>query len=578
MKFKRIFFLLTSAWSGILPLALTSCNTSNSGAVSIDKVSPSKNNQLDTKELISEKSQFDILSIDNIRHEVEFSIGKNRPTVRFRKTNTNTLTASGGLQIDLIKLKDGLDISKIEFIHYQDKKNEKKKYEYLEGLINQHDQTITISYKYNNEPQTFIIHYAQEKSSKPSTSTEVKKETPSTNTDFEIISQYNIQTEVLFNTKNKRNTIRFRKTNTNTLTASGGKLLPLIKLKDGLDISKIEFIHYQSPNDSSNQYDYLQGDIDSENQTITLNYNYDNQARTFVINYGSSNQVITKQIVPNSYITSKKYTYTYDPNNDYYKSLNGLSGMELFNKITQIQNSHAKTTKYTQLPDFYNSSNAFKDLYFEKDNTILDVYSEKPNDKDPYVFTSYQKSDNASKEGDGINREHIIPQSWFNKVEPIRSDAQFVWPTDVIVNNVRSNYPHGVVSHVQWTSQNGSKLGTDNNGKMVFEPIDEFKGDVARAYLYFAITYHLKNIYSGRNNIFDRSFPYLQLNFFNTYIKWDSNDPVDLFDINRNNAVYQFNGLRNPFIDYPNLPENLFGNDPKPFVNQGILINAQVNQ
>ena len=89
------------------------------------------------------------------------------------------------------------------------------------------------------------------------------------------------------------------------------------------------------------------------------------------------------------------------------------------------------------------------------------------------------------------NREHTVPQSIFNEALPMKSDLHHLYPTDKYVNNRRSNYPHAVVATTKWTSQNGSKLGSSDttanfglSAANVFEPIDEYKGDIARTYFY----------------------------------------------------------------------------------------------
>ncbi|VEU74851.1 Endonuclease I [Mycoplasmopsis citelli] len=572
MKIKKYAFIAWSFLGTISAISLASCNNANKNQIPTPQPAPQKeqqpSNEQDPKQSLA---QFEIVSLDNIKSEVEHSKNKNFKTVRFRKRDDNILTGSGGEQKELIKLKDDLDLSKISFLEFQDRRHRNRRYDYLEGLLDLDKKTITIKYTYDGKDQSFIIHYNQE-SKEPEPPKQ--NETPKSSSDFEVVNAYNIQSEVLFNLGKNRSNIRFRKGSDNVLTASGGKeLKPLIKLKDNLDISKLSFIHYQKNNDPSIQYDYLQGEINSDKQIITINYQYDGEQRTFVINYGQKDSKTPKNNLVNVTISAKKHTYTYDSTNDYYKALEGLSGQNLFNKITQLQTANHKTTSYDKLPDFYNSSDAFKDKYFEKDNSILDIYSENPSGSDPYVYQIY-KTNGGSKEGDGTNREHLIPQSWFNKQEPIRSDAQFVWPTDIKVNAIRANYPHALVASVSQTTKNGSKLGKHSNKQTVFEPIDAFKGDVARAYLYFAITYNQKNIYNGDTNIFTKNYPHIQNQFLNTYLSWDQSDPVDQFDITRNNAVAKYNGLRNPFIDYPNLIENLFGNNPKPFVNRGILVSA----
>ncbi|RIV16175.1 hypothetical protein D1113_03275, partial [Mycoplasmopsis gallopavonis] len=285
----------------------------------------------------------------------------------------------------------------------------------------------------------------------------------------------------------------------------------------------------------------------------------------------TSNPVADKTLtIDNSFDASK---LIYDPSNNYYESLNGLYGEKLMNALVQLQASKQEQGNYDSLKNFYNTSNAFKDKYFEKDNTMLDVYSENPVGKDPYVYQSYPTSNAAKKEGDGMNREHLIPQSWFAKVDKMRNDPFHVFPTDIKVNGVRGNDPHDVVKNATWTSLNGGKLGTGSMGYQVFEPIDAFKGDIARAYLYFAFTYARENKYNGNGNlVFQQSAPYLKNHYLEVYLNWHKKDRVNQFDIIRNNETSKFTHQkrRNPFIDYPTIEESLFGT--KPFVNKGILV------
>ncbi|UWV77974.1 endonuclease [Mycoplasmopsis cynos] len=138
------------------------------------------------------------------------------------------------------------------------------------------------------------------------------------------------------------------------------------------------------------------------------------------------------------------------------------------------------------------------------------------------------------------------------------------------VNNIRSNWPHGNVVNPINTTKNLSKLGKDQNNQVVFEPIDEFKGDIARAYLYFLITY-AKDKINYKNSIYTNAFPYIKKEFLNTYLNWNIQDKVDAWDIHRNNVIFQYQGNRNPFIDYPNLSNSLFGENLVPFHNLGVL-------
>ncbi len=121
------------------------------------------------------------------------------------------------------------------------------------------------------------------------------------------------------------------------------------------------------------------------------------------------------------------------------------------------------------------------------------MYSENSSATDNYNFIHItDKCINYSAEGDCYNREHLIPQSIFNSASPMKSDGHFVVPSDGFVNGKRSNFPFGEVLNPTWISINGSNLGPNNTtgySDTVFEPINEFKGDIARMIFYFAIRY-----------------------------------------------------------------------------------------
>jgi endonuclease I len=215
---------------------------------------------------------------------------------------------------------------------------------------------------------------------------------------------------------------------------------------------------------------------------------------------------------------------------------------------------------------------AFRDNYYENDNSLLDMYSENPSGTDPYNFTSTtQQCGNYSSEGDCYNREHLVPQSYFDNyaTDPMKNDPFFVVPSDGKVNGDRGNFPFGKVGIATYTSQNGSKKGNGINSGYaqgysgtVFEPIDEFKGDIARAFFYFATRYEeaMNNFYTTANatscqakNMFDGSTGRVFTNpFIDILVKWHTDDPVSPKEIAINNAVYyNHQNNRNPYIDHP---------------------------
>lgn len=208
---------------------------------------------------------------------------------------------------------------------------------------------------------------------------------------------------------------------------------------------------------------------------------------------------------------------------------------------------------------------------YEDDNTIVDIYSENPSGVDPYNFNYNTASGgnagqcgNYSAEGDCYNREHLIPQSYFGSTGIMRNDINHIYPTDGKVNGIHNDFPFGKVNVASYTSQNGSKLGSALNagysagyGGTVFEPIDEFKGDVARVYLYFATRYqsqmasfYTTNTSSDCRVMFDGSANQVfSPTFLNILLTWNAQDPVSTKEVLRNNACFLHQGNRNPYID-----------------------------
>ena len=247
----------------------------------------------------------------------------------------------------------------------------------------------------------------------------------------------------------------------------------------------------------------------------------------------------------------------------YYNSATG-SGYTLKTQLYNIINNH-NDQGYDSFDGFTATNDL--DLYYENDNsTILDIYSENPNGADPYNYTPVtNECGNYNSEGDCYNKEHVIPQSIFSQNNPMRGDAHHLLPTDGRVNGFRSNFPFGNVgsnlvsqSGITNPTSNGSKLGNNINTGLfsgytgtVFEPIDEFKGDIARIYFYF-ITRYENQVTNWNYAMFNgTSNQVLTDTFLYTLLDWHLNDPVSQKEINRNNAIYTYQNNRNPFIDHP---------------------------
>jgi endonuclease I len=233
----------------------------------------------------------------------------------------------------------------------------------------------------------------------------------------------------------------------------------------------------------------------------------------------------------------------------YYKNANGKSGKALKTALANII-VNPRNVGYSGLYDGYKKTDTRADGY------VRDWYSNTTN----YVHGVDNKG-NYSKEGDMYNREHSVPQSWFGSGD-IKSDIVHVLPTDGYVNNRRSNYPFGEVNNVTYQSNNGySKLGsckTEGYSGTVFEPNDEIKGDIARIYFYM-ITRYEDACGSWGHDVFTTTYPGLTTWTLNMMMRWSKQDPVDAVEIARNNAVYEVQGNRNPYVDYPGLEEYTWG-------------------
>ncbi|NVO08615.1 MAG: endonuclease [Bacteroidales bacterium] len=249
--------------------------------------------------------------------------------------------------------------------------------------------------------------------------------------------------------------------------------------------------------------------------------------------------------------------------NGYYTAADGKTGATLKTALYNIIKGHTDLG-YDGLYNIYTTSDNLPS------GKVWDMYSIKADGTANYFFshTSGDRCGSYSTEGDCYNREHTFCDSWLGKASPQRSDAHHIVPTDGYVNNRRSSYPHGKVGTVSWTSSNGSKLGNSDPATgysgIVFEPIDEFKGDFARMYFYVVTRY--ENLVAGwasngsAGELLDgTSFPAFKSWFKTLMLQWNQQDPVSQKEIDRNNAIYALQHNRNPYIDHPEYAEAVWG-------------------
>ena len=223
---------------------------------------------------------------------------------------------------------------------------------------------------------------------------------------------------------------------------------------------------------------------------------------------------------------------------------------------------YAKIQGHTVI-GYDNLENYYEQIDFTGD-TVWDMYS-------TCRFTMDDANKNQSAVCDAWNKEHSIPQSWFGKAAPMKSDLHHVYPTDARVNNFRSNYPYGEVAGSNGAGFKDNK-GGHGLGKLgsctfsgysgtVFEPADQYKGDFARTFFYMVARYRETDFTQADNGdiVFTTNKTNLTDFAVALFMKWHRQDKVSQKEIDRNQAVYGVQNNRNPFIDYPYLAEYIWG-------------------
>jgi endonuclease I len=236
---------------------------------------------------------------------------------------------------------------------------------------------------------------------------------------------------------------------------------------------------------------------------------------------------------------------------NYYNTAVGKYGAALKTQLCTIVAAHTERT-YAQLWTDFQTTDKRADGY------VWDMYS-----NCSFTFVTQQDAGSGgTSECQYYNREHSMPNSWFNKEYPMYSDLFHMYPTDKYVNNQRGNNPFGETSSPSKTFINGSKLGASSfsgYSGTVYEPVDEYKGDFARTYFYMVTAYDDKVATWVSDQLAGNKYPALSDWSVILLLKWNSQDPVSTKETSRNNAVYSIQGNRNPFIDHPELAEYIWG-------------------
>lgn len=248
----------------------------------------------------------------------------------------------------------------------------------------------------------------------------------------------------------------------------------------------------------------------------------------------------------------------------YYSTAEGLIDSTLKSQLHEIIKDHHPRSYDNLWTDFQKTDK-------KPNGKVWDMYSDNPDGDPPYEFTFIDdqcSSGGSSGEGECYNREHSMPQSWFDSKSPMQTDLFHLYPVDSYMNTRRSNAPYGETDNPDWTSQNGSKKGPcsyPGYSGTIFEPIDEYKGDFARTYFYMVTRY--ENVVSGWPGnspeadavLNGTKFPAFEDWALDMLIEWHNNDPVSDKEIARNDSVYAIQSNRNPFIDHQEYVNYIWG-------------------
>lgn len=144
-----------------------------------------------------------------------------------------------------------------------------------------------------------------------------------------------------------------------------------------------------------------------------------------------------------------------------------------------------------------------------------------------------------------LNTEHTWPQSRFSGKAPKdiqKSDLHHLFPTDSEMNSIRGSNKFGeIFDNGKKIKCQTSRYGKNEDGQWIFDPPKEHRGNVARALFYFSVRYQIA--------IEPSEEAFLR--------KWNIDDPVDSFEVERNTAIEKVQGNRNPFIDHPDLVDQI---------------------
>lgn len=241
----------------------------------------------------------------------------------------------------------------------------------------------------------------------------------------------------------------------------------------------------------------------------------------------------------------------------YYDSLEGLSGNALKQAVQNIIANPAvvRLHSYADIWEILKTS----DRNPRNNNQVWCMYIEQPMPK--------IDQQNTSSIVGKWNREHIFPQSrgGFEVRNGDTADGINVWTSTsafAVSDGVSDAHHIRAENGQENSSRNNKNYGLINSPTVYAGPLatqGSWRGDVARALFYMAVRFDGLNVVNGDPSEYNGINPSGNIGDLTTLLNWNTSDPRDDFEMNRNNYIYTWQQNRNPFIDYPNLANYIFG-------------------
>ena len=166
--------------------------------------------------------------------------------------------------------------------------------------------------------------------------------------------------------------------------------------------------------------------------------------------------------------------------------------------------------------------------------------------------------------GCSLNIEHCLPKSWWGGiVNEAYKDLYNLNPSDQRANSQKSNYAPGHVKKGDKFDNGSFRMDAAKSsgyGYICWEPAEEYRGDFARAYFYMATAYEYLEWTAYPDYISKASYLMFSDSIQKVLLDWHRADPVSDKECCRMDYISDIQHNRNPFIDYPELVEYIWGN------------------